>query len=105
MADPVPTVPVSVAAAAPSPKNAAARGPEAVRSTAEDFEAFFISQMLDHMFAGIKTDGLFGGGAGEDTYRGLLNQEYGKAIARSGGIGLADTVTREILKMQEAEKP
>jgi Rod binding domain-containing protein len=57
------------------------------------------------MFAGIKTDGLFGGGAGEDTYRGLLNQEYGKAIARSGGIGLADTVTREILKMQEAEKP
>jgi hypothetical protein len=27
--------------------------------------------------------------------------EYGKAFARAGGIGIADAVLREILKMQE----
>jgi len=107
MAGPMPLVQIDIGAAqaAPSAKAAAGRGPDAARATGEDFEAFFISQMLDHMFSGLKTDGLFGGGAGEDTYRGLLNQEYGKVIAKSGGIGLADTVTREILKLQEAETP
>ena len=107
MASPIPLVQLDIGAAqaAQAPKAAAARTPEAARATGEDFEAFFISQMLDHMSAGLKSDGLFGGGAGEDTYRGMLNQEYGKVIAKSGGIGLADTVTREILKLQEAGTP
>ena len=54
------------------------------------------------MFAGIKTDALFGGGPAEDIYRSLLVEEYGKAISRAGGIGIADQVQREILALQEA---
>ena len=42
-----------------------------VRETAEDFEAFFVSSMLESMFAGIKTDSMFGGGHGEDVFRPL----------------------------------
>ena len=34
----------------------------------------------------------------------MMVQEYGKAIARSGGIGIADSVQREILKMQENQQ-
>lgn len=72
------------------------------RAAAEDFEAFFVSMFLDSMFSGIKTDSLFGGGHAEGVYRSLLNQEYGKTIVKSGGIGLADNVQREILMLQEA---
>ncbi len=83
------------------------RGPladEQVRRAAEEFEAVFISQMLAPMFEGLETDELFGGGPGEDIYRSILVEEYGKAIARSGGIGIADAVQREILRLQEVSQ-
>jgi hypothetical protein len=31
-------------------------------------------------------------------------QEYGKTIAQAGGVGIAETVQREILKMQENQQ-
>ena len=34
---------------------------------------------------------MFGGGSGEEMYRSLLNQEYGKAIATRGSMGIATT--------------
>ncbi len=71
------------------------------RKVAEDFEAFFLSQFIGHMFQGIKTDGPFGGGQGEEIFRSVLTQEYGKVMARNGGVGIADNVYREIIKLQE----
>jgi flagellar protein FlgJ len=92
------------AQAAPS-AGAARQDPEAARAAAEDFEAMFVAQMLGSMFEGIETDGLFGGGHGEEVFRSLLIDEYGKVIARAGGIGLADTVQRQIIAMQEGAAP
>ena len=71
------------------------------KETAQDFEAQFLSQMIGYMFDGIKTDGLFGGGSGEEMFRSMMFDEFGKTLARAGGIGLADAVQREILKAQE----
>ena len=73
------------------------------QEVAEDFESVFLSQMLEHMFAGIETDEMFGGGHAEDVYRSLLIDEYGKLIAKAGGIGIADHVKREMLTLQEVE--
>ncbi len=74
---------------------------EDIRRVAEEFEAVFIAQMLAPMFQGLETDELFGGGPGEDIYRSVLVEEYGKSIARAGGIGLSDAIQREILRLQE----
>ncbi len=71
------------------------------RRVAEEFEAVFLGQVLKPMFATVRTDGPFGGGFSEDMWRSLQVDEFGKAIARSGGIGIADAVLRQILKMQE----
>ncbi len=71
------------------------------RETAESFEAVFLSQILKNMSMGIKTDGPFGGGHGEDIFRDVLNEEIANQISRNGGIGLSDAVYREILKNQE----
>ena len=76
---------------------------EAARKTSEDFEALFIAEMLGPVFEDLKIEGMFGGGSGEEIYRSLMVQEYGKAIARSGGVGIAETVQREILRMQEMQ--
>ena len=77
-----------------------------VRQAAEDFESVFLSEMLKPMFAEVgQGEGLFGGGSGEGIYRSLMVQEYGKAISAGGGVGIADAVEREMLRMQaEATK-
>ena len=69
---------------------------------AVDFEAVYLAQMLQPMFDNLKAAEPFGGGFGEDVWRSLQVQEYGKAIAKSGGIGLADTVAQELIHAQEA---
>ncbi|SOB95379.1 rod-binding protein [Thalassospira xiamenensis] len=71
------------------------------RKAGEEFESMFLGQMLSHMFAGIETNEMFGGGHGETMMRSLLVDEYAKEMTRAGGIGIADAVTREILKVQE----
>ena len=77
---------------------------EQIEKTAEDFEAVFISQMLKHAFEGQKPNELMGGGSSEEIYQDMMVDEYGKLIARTGGVGLADTVKKHMLTLQEVEK-
>ena len=71
-----------------------------MRETAEKFEASFLAQMLKPMFEGIQTDGPFGGGEAEGTWRSFMIDEMAKQTVRAGGIGLADTVVSEMIRMQ-----
>lgn len=78
-----------------------ASGPNDIDATARDFEAVFVSQMLEQMFADVKTDGPMGGGSGERIFRSLMIQEVGRQMSAQGGIGLGDTIKRELLALQE----
>ena len=78
-------------------------GIEKTREVAENFEAFFLGQMLQPMFQNIEAAEPFGGGSSEKMWKTMQVEEYGKAIAKSGGIGLADAVFREIIKTQELQ--
>ena len=91
------------AAQAPKPIAAQAASAEKARATGKQFEAMFMTQMLTHMFAGLdQGDGIFGGGQAESMFRPMLMDEYGKMIANRGnGVGIADQVTRVLLKQQE----
>jgi flagellar protein FlgJ len=71
-----------------------------LRETAQDFEALFVAQMLATMTQGLG-HGLAGQGGQSDIYEDMFNQEVGKLISRAGGIGVADAILREMLKMQE----
>lgn len=66
-----------------------------------EFEGVFVAEMLKPMFEGINAEAPFGGGKGEEIFRGMMVQEYGKIIARTRSIGLADSVKTEMIKMQE----
>lgn len=86
-------------------KSAAASGNhEAVRQTAEKFEAQFISQMLGHMFKGIGTNSMFGGGEAEGMWRDFYIEEVGKVIAHRGGIGVSSVIERQLLQLQEVKQ-
>lgn len=75
----------------------------AIRESAVEFEAVFATQMLEPMFEELSTDGLFGGGHAEGIFRSLMVQEFGNLIAQRGGLGIADTVAAELLRIQEAQ--
>ncbi len=95
---------MNIAQSAPVQAPAQAANVTAAKKAAQDFEAVFISQMLAPMFEGISTDGPFGGGEGEGMFRSLMIDQYGKQMAAQGGIGLADHVTKALLKHQEAAR-
>ena len=71
-----------------------------IRETAEKFEAAFLSIMLQQMFQGVEVEAPFGGGPGEQMFKSFMTEAMGKQMARQGGVGIADTVAREMLKLQ-----
>lgn len=77
---------------------------EKIAESAQDFESFFLSQMLKPMFDTVKTNEMFGGGAGEDAWKGLMVDEYAKEVAKKGGLGIADQVMKVMIQAQEADR-
>lgn len=63
----------------------------ALRRTAVEFEAAFLSEMLSYSGLGASRTEM-GGGAGEDAFASLLAREHAVAFAREGGIGLAEQI-------------
>lgn len=75
--------------------------PEQMKLKAQEYEAQVLGTMLNSMEKTVdREDDLFGGGNAEETWRGMLNEEYGKIIAKNGGIGLADSVVHELVRLQ-----
>ena len=72
-----------------------------IDEAAQDFEAVFLSEMIKPMFEGIEVDEIFGGGKGEEIFRDLMIQEYGKKMAATGGIGLASHIRDAMIRQQE----
>jgi peptidoglycan hydrolase FlgJ len=68
--------------------------------TAREFESVFIGQLVGLMMEQVPTEGPFGGGHAEATFRGLLAEEMGKSIAKQGGIGLTRAVMDEMIRLQ-----
>ncbi len=85
-------------AAGPGAGTSAAPSPRLVQA-ARDFEGVFIAQLLHGMTAGQSGDGLLGNSS---PLGGMLVDEYAKLISRSGGVGVADAVLKELMRMQEA---
>lgn len=94
----------SVTLPAPSPPEPP-RGKtrEDIAKTAQAFEASMISSLLGEMFKGVETSAPFGGGPGEESFRSFLTEAIAKQMAAGGGLGLADDLAREMLKMQGLE--
>jgi len=76
-----------------------------VEKVAVEFEAMFLSAMLQPMFDKLKTGtGLFGGGHGEDMFRPMLVDEYAKSMAKSGQVGIAKSIREQMLRLQEVSE-
>ena len=79
-------------------------GADRKKAVAQEFEAVFLSNMLEEMFAGLAEEGPMGAGAGTGTWRSFLTDQYAKTITANGGVGLADQVHRQLIALQERNK-
>ena len=96
--------PASLAAA--RTKNASPSSPQArMRAQAQSFEAQFLNSMFQQMYAGVGGDGPFGNSQGVGPWRSLLTDEYAKSFAKSGGIGIADAVYKQMLARAQGPQP
>ena len=85
----------SVAASPFSPRDIARAD-----AAAKEFEAVFIAQLLEPLFASIDTPAIAGGGKSEAFFKGLLQESYAEAFAERGGFGLGDQVKAALLDIQ-----
>ena len=87
----------------PVPAPAAAGAPRSKAATADiaqQFEATYLSAMLAAMFKDVKPEAPFNGGAGEEAFGSFLTDAMARKLAQAGGVGLADNLSRELLKLQ-----
>lgn len=92
-------IPVSSVGAtpAPAPQAASAAGTATasaadpkVAEAAKKFEGLFVSMLVDEMFKGTPLT------QGNSIYSGMMTQQFGDALADSGGFGLAAMLTKQM---------
>lgn len=77
---------------------------EEIESVAQDFESVAITKMLQHMYEGVKVDPIFSSSSTEGIYKDLLLTEYGKIISENGGIGIKDSIVRDMENMNKGKR-
>ena len=72
---------------------------QALREAAAALEAQFLAEMLKSAGVGT-TPEAFGGGAGGEQFASFLRDEQARAMARHGGIGLAESLFQAMVRRQ-----
>jgi Rod binding domain-containing protein len=72
------------------------------KKTADDFEKMFLENSLDRLVANTGEEGPLGeNGTGGSVYKSMLVKEYAGEIVKTGGVGIAGQIYRQMLQMQE----
>ena len=81
---------------AADPSAASSTDHEKLLQACRDFEALFVKQMLNAMRKTVNKSGLIDGGMAEEIFEDMLYDEYAKKMTKTAGVGLAETLYREL---------
>lgn len=84
--------------AAESPEEQQAQREE-LREASQNFEAMFLNLLLREMSPKNEEYDLFGNGPGSDFYRETFYAEISKVMSRTGQLGLAEMIEKQVLEM------
>lgn len=85
-----------------NPAYASMPGYANLREKAVELEGVFLNTLVSEMFKGLETDSMFGGGYAEETWRGMMSEQYAAEMAKAGGIGIADQMVAALIETQQA---
>ena len=86
-----------------APTRTKAQNQAQAREVSDDFESFFLFQMLELMEPDMSGNEVFGGGHGEEMFASMRNEHLADNLTKSGGIGLSDTIYNHLLTLQEVK--
>jgi len=67
-----------------------------LRTVCQDFESVFLNMMLQSMRNTVPKSEFLGQDKGREMFEGLLDQELTKDMAKTGGVGLADMLFKQL---------
>jgi peptidoglycan hydrolase FlgJ len=71
--------------------------PKNIEQAAQQFEAMFVTQMLESAKESNGEGALSGSGdAASDTWQGMANQQFAKLLTANGGLGLAKMIVSQL---------
>ncbi len=79
-----------------------ARDQAQLQRAAREFEGVFLGLLLKAMRGSQPSGGLFREGSDTQMYREMFDQEVGRAMAKAGGVGLAQMILRDQARRQTA---
>lgn len=74
-----------------------------LREAAREIEAVFVQQLLKTMRQASPVGGVLSG-TGQRVYQDMMDEQLGRAMAKGGGLGLADMLVRDVLRRQAGAK-
>lgn len=86
-----------------SAKNA--RDNQRLKEACEDLESVFVYQMLQAMRSTIGNDPLLGNSLARNVYESMLDEEIARSVSRSGRIGLADVIYKQLSQNMSSPVP
>jgi flagellar protein FlgJ len=90
----------SIGSASSAHAQSALKAKGKAKDAAQNFESMFLSNMFQQMFTNMDGDGPFGGSGSLKIWRSFMTDQYAKAFAKTGGIGIAPKVYDALLKQQ-----
>lgn len=80
-------------------KNATKSGDDKeLKKACQELESVFLNMMLSTMRKTIPEGGLFEKSQASKTFESMLDEEYAKSLSKSGGIGLAKVLEKQLKK-------
>jgi flagellar protein FlgJ len=76
---------------------------EKLKKLSQEFESVFLDLVMQSMRKTIQKSELTDGGAGEEVFRSMLDQEYSKIISQQNLTGIAGTIEKDLLKLLEVQ--
>jgi flagellar protein FlgJ len=67
-----------------------------LRTVCQDFESIFLNMMLQSMRDTVPKSEFLGQNKGREMFEGMLDQELTKGMSKTGGVGLADMLFRQL---------
>lgn len=71
-----------------------------LKDACRDFEAILVNQMLSSMRKTVVKTDLFGSEQEEEYFREMMDFEVSKSISRTGSLGVAEMLYKQLSKMQ-----
>lgn len=69
-----------------------------IKESARQFESYFINTLFKEMRKTLPKTDLLGDSNAKDIFEDMLYEQYAEELSKGGGIGLADMMTKQMLK-------